>query len=126
MEQAIRLFHNIERLSYEKGMTVSSVCKRAGVSPSVIYDLKYERKETLTDKTIRKLCSVLECSPNDMFLPIEQDIPRPPVNRIDPFIERATEQLRERKDLRRLVSIAMRSSDKQIRAVAMLLEEGEK
>lgn len=56
-----KLFH----MMIEQKMTNAELARKAGVSLNIITRLK--KDEYLSLETIEKLCSALECTPNDMM-----------------------------------------------------------
>ena len=60
------LYKRIETLCSRKGVTVTQMCREAGVSRGSITDLKCGRSETLSMKTISKLSEYFEI-PSDYF-----------------------------------------------------------
>jgi len=119
-----RLYENIKRLSYERGITLGNLCKRAGLYRSMISDLKSGRKKTLSDETISKLCSVLQCNTEDIRTEnvTVTDLERPKQKRNEQFYERLAEELEERPAMRKLFHAAHKATDAQVNATAVLLE----
>lgn len=72
------LYETVARLCREQGLSVSALCRRAGVSPGILSDLKTGRKKTISVETAGKLAEALgvsadvlrgaEQSDNDAFL----------------------------------------------------------
>lgn len=119
------LYENIERLAYEQGLTVSGLCTKAGLQKSVLFDLKTGRKNTLRPATIKKLCDVLGCEMEEITNGTSEDKPmpeRPRRKKPDITYVALTEQILERAEVRRLVRIASKATDKQVHATATLLE----
>lgn len=118
-------YDNIQRLAYERGMTVSGLAIKAGMQKSVLFDLKVGRKKLLRPTTIKKLCDVMGCEMEDITGEITegQDMPERP-KRKKPDIEYTAlqDQIMTRAEVRRLVRIASKATDKQVHATATLLE----
>ena len=122
-----KVFENIKRLSYERGLTLNQLCKESTVSRGFLGDLEHGRKGKVGVVTLYKLCKVLECQPEEILNEEESPDPMPEApkikrDRITPMIEKAVQQLEERPELRRLVRAAMRANDLQVRSTAILLE----
>ena len=121
-----RIYDNIRRLTWEKGLTIGAMCNQAHLSQSVVCDLKHGRKDNIGTRAIEKLCSVLECTPNDILYNNNENEPlpeKPKGKRTDKFFAEVESALSERQELRRLVRIAMKANKKQVEATAVLLEE---
>ena len=120
------LYENIERLAYEQGLTVSGLAVKAGMQKSVLSDLKSGRKKTLRPSSIKKLCDVMGCAMEDITEgPADGGVPMPDKpKRKKPDITYAAlqEQILERQEVRRLVRIASKATDRQVHATATLLE----
>ena len=119
------LYDNIQRLAYERGMTVSGLATKAGMQKSVLFDLKVGRKKTLRPASIKKLCDIMGCEMEDItgVAPDGQEMPERP-KRKKPDIEYTAlqDQIMTRAEVRRLVRIASKATDKQVHATATLLE----
>lgn len=119
------LYENIQRLAYKQGLTVSALCALAGMQKSVLFDLKVGRKKTLRATTIKKLCDALGCDMEDITDGTTEGQPMPDrPKRKAPDITYAAlqEQILERQEIRRLVRIASKATDRQVHATATLLE----
>ena len=107
------MYDNVQRLAYEQGLTVSGLCTKTG------------RKNTLRPATIKKLCEVLGCEMEEITDGTSEDKPmpeRPKRKKPDITYVALTEQILERAEVRRLVRIASKATDKQVHATATLLE----
>jgi DNA-binding Xre family transcriptional regulator len=125
MIEGSKIYENIQRLSYKQDRTVNSVCKDAGVSPGIISDLKNGRRKQIGIVTLKKLATALDCSIEDITEEAVSGVPVgkfPKANRIEPFIERAIESMRERPEIRRLLKAAMNANRQQVLSTAILLE----
>lgn len=118
-------YDNVQRLAYERGLTVSGLATKAGMQKSVLFDLKVGRKKTLRPASIKKLCDVMGCEMEDItgVAPDGQEMPERP-KRKKPDIEYTAlqDQIMTRAEVRRLVRIASKATDKQVHATATLLE----
>ena len=119
------LYDNIQRLAYEQGLTVSGLCSKAKIQKSVLFDLKVGRKNTLRPSTIKKLCDVLGCEMEDITEGATEDsvMPeRPKRKKPDITYAALQDQILNRAEIRRLVRIASKATDKQVHATATLVE----
>ena len=53
--------------------TIAEVAKIAGVDYNTISNLYYDKTKSISFETLNKLCYALECTPNDLFLYVEND-----------------------------------------------------
>ena len=119
------LYENIERLAYERGLTVSGLCIKADIQKSVLFDLKMGRKKTLRPATIKKLCDAMGCDMADVTDSNTEGLKmpeRPKRKKPDIVFTALQDQILERPEVRRLVRIASRATDRQVHATATLLE----
>lgn len=119
------LYANIERLAYERGMTVSALATKAGMQKSVLFDLKVGRNKSLRMTSIQKLCDALDCTVGEITDGSSEgkDMPdRPKRKKPDITYVALQEQILERPEIRRLVRIASKATDRQVHATATLLE----
>lgn len=126
MDRGKKIYENIQRLAYANGMTIGELCRKASVSAGSIGDLKHGRRDNIGTTTIQKLCAVLKCSPSEITTMAENPNPMPEKPQPDilgNFYAEAVAQMEERKELRRLVRVAMRATPVQVNATAVLLEE---
>ena len=124
-EPWIILYENIERLAYERGLTVSSLCAKAGIQRSVMFDLKMGRKRSLRSTTIKKLCDAMGCDMDEVTYNYTEglEIPeRPKRKKPDIVFTALQDQIMTRPEVRRLVRIASKATDRQVHATATLLE----
>ena len=56
------LYDTFARLCAERGLSVSAACKKAGVSPGILSDLKTGRKKTISVDTAARLAAALGVS----------------------------------------------------------------
>lgn len=125
MTKGEKIYDNIKRLAYKKGMSVNALCKQAQVSRGMLGDFEHSRRDTLGQITIDKLTRVLECTPEDILSLKENNEAMPDAPKRDRssfFIKQATEALEERQELRRLLRAAMKANKKQVDSTAALLE----
>ena len=125
MERHTIMFNNIQRLAYEQGLTISGLCEKAKIRRSVLFDLKYGKKQSLTGTTMQKLCDVLLCNIEDITTESRKNDPIPDRPKRKPAeftYEKIHQELSTRPDVRRLMRAAMDATDKQVRATAILLE----
>lgn len=124
MDEGKKIYENIQRIAYFQGRTVNDVCRKAKVSAGVISDLKNGRRKSIGKVTLEKLSKALDCRIEDI-LTGEDGLPLPEAPKamhIEGFIDRATDALRERPELRRLVRAAMKANTQQVKSTAILLE----
>jgi transcriptional regulator with XRE-family HTH domain len=56
------LYETFAKLCAERGLSVSAACKKAGVSPGILSDLKTGRKKTVSMDTANRLAAALGVS----------------------------------------------------------------
>lgn len=85
----VDLYERIEELCKNQKISISKLCTLAGVSSSVIYDIKSGRKQGLNRKTAEKIASVLQVSVDELYGEAEKapDAETPRAKRNDEFIE---------------------------------------
>ena len=119
------LYENIERLAYERGLTVSGLCIKAGIQKSVMFDLKVGRKKTLRPATLKKLCDAMGCDMDEITSSDTEGLEmpdRPKRKKPDITYAALQDQIMTRPEVRRLVRIASKATDRQVHATATLLE----
>ena len=124
-DRGIKIYENIQRLAYQQGYTIQKLCEEARVSAGTIGDLKHGRRNGIGNITIEKLVKVLGCTREEILsegIKVEPFPDAPKADRLVSFIEEATEALREREELRRLIRAAMNANKQQVRSTAILLE----
>ena len=92
---------------------------------SVLFDLKVGRKKTLRPTSIKKLCDVMGCEMDEITDGTTEGLEMPDrPARKKPDIEYTAlqDQIMTRAEVRRLVRIASKATDKQVHATATLLE----
>lgn len=65
MQVEVRL--NAGRIRRHRHWTQSEVAKRSGLSKTTISNLESGRQKKIELETIARLCSTLDCTPNDLF-----------------------------------------------------------
>lgn len=63
----MEFYERIKYLAKEKGFSVCSLCKSAGVPTSVLYDIKSGRKQGLSRSTAEKIAAVLNVSVDELY-----------------------------------------------------------
>ncbi len=125
MDRGLKIYENLKRLAYDRGLTIQKMCERAKVSPGTIGDLKHGRRNNIGNITVDKLMNALNCTREDILSEgiIGEPIPdAPKADRLVKFIAEAEVALREREELRRLLRAAMNANTQQVRSTAILLE----
>ncbi len=56
------LYETIATLCHQKNLSIAALCRKAGVSPGIISDLKTGRKKTINVETATKIATALEVS----------------------------------------------------------------
>lgn len=56
------LYDTFAQLCAQRGLSVSAACKKAGVSPGILSDLKTGRKKSVSMETARRLAAALGVS----------------------------------------------------------------
>lgn len=62
-----KLYERIELLAASSGMSVAQVAHRAGISPSIFYDIKSGRKSDFSRKTAEKVAGALGITVDDLY-----------------------------------------------------------
>jgi putative transcriptional regulator len=57
----------IEELRKRKGLTVSQLAEKVGITQANLFVLKGNRAKAIRFSTLESLCEVLECSPGDII-----------------------------------------------------------
>lgn len=125
MTKGLIIFKNIKRLAYANDMTINELCKKAKVSRGVIGDLEHGRRNGIGYVTICKLSEALGCDAEDIITEANESASiskQPKINRLEGFIDRASEALYDRPELRRLMRAAMKANRAQVNSTAILLE----
>ena len=125
MDRGLKIYENLKRLAYDRGLTIQKMCEKAKVSPGTIGDLKHGRRNNIGDVTIDKLTKALNCTREDILMEgiISEPLPdAPKADRLVKFIAEVEIALREREELRRLIRAAMKANTQQVRSTAILLE----
>ncbi len=60
------LYDTVARLCADRGISVTAACKRAGISPGILSDLKNGRKKTISVETARSLADALGVSADEL------------------------------------------------------------
>lgn len=83
------LYERIEELCKKEKMSIAKMCTKAGVSSSVIYDIKSGRKQGLNRKTAEKLAEVLNITVDELYGETEKapDAETPRAKENDEFIK---------------------------------------
>ncbi|MFR1671924.1 MAG: helix-turn-helix domain-containing protein [Candidatus Gastranaerophilaceae bacterium] len=58
----------------ERHMTISETAKLAGINYNTVYNLYYDKTKGIEFDTLNKLCFALDCTPNDLFRYIPDEI----------------------------------------------------
>lgn len=66
-ETAIRVVCHIDELLERRGMTLTQLSERVGVSLANLSVLKNNRAKAVRFTTLVALCSALDCQPGDLF-----------------------------------------------------------
>jgi putative transcriptional regulator len=66
-EEEHRVEVHIDRLLAERGMTMTEVADRVGITLANLSVLKNGRARAIRFSTLTALCEVLECQPGDLF-----------------------------------------------------------
>lgn len=124
MHTGREFYDNLEKIAWSRGMSIHALAAESGISPTNLSRLKYNRANDLYMKTCIKLADALHCSVNDLITPWQEEEQQtaPRKSKLDSFMEDADQALRDRKEIRRLMRVALKASKKQINSVAALLE----
>ena len=68
------IFVDFEKLRQDKGLTISQLAERIGITQANLFVLKSNRGKAIRFSTLEALCEVLECQPGDI-LSFEPDSP---------------------------------------------------
>lgn len=90
------LYENIEKLCKQRGVNVTTMCKKSGASRGSLTDLKNGRKQTLKYETLDKIASYFETSV-DALVSGEQkeNPPQQPQSEVDADIKWIEQKLVE-------------------------------
>lgn len=66
-EDAHRVQCHLDRLLEERGMTLTELAQRAGVTVVNLSVLKNDRARAVRFSTLTSVCDVLECQPGDVL-----------------------------------------------------------
>ena len=125
MDRGMIIYENLQRLAYERGLTVQKMCNEAKVSAGSIGDLKAGRRNNIGKVTVDKLVKFLGCTEEDIMNDpiVHQPIPESPkADRLEGFYAKAMDSMHERPEMRRLVRAAMKANTQQVKSTAILLE----
>lgn len=64
---------DIERILKEKGKTKYWLCKRTNLTYTNFDNLIKNRTKSIRYANLERLCEVLECTPNDLFIKVEDE-----------------------------------------------------
>jgi len=64
---------DVERLLKEKGKTKYWLWKKTNLTYTNFDNLIKNRTKSIRYANLEKLCEVLECTPNDLFVKVEED-----------------------------------------------------
>ena len=119
-----QVYENICRIAWGQGMTIHNLCYEAGLRPSVLSDLKFERNKSISDITAYKLANVLDCDPSDFYRVYTDPMPPKPMKASRLRVEYAAvaDAMQDRPDVRKLMRVALKATPKQVSSVANLLE----
>lgn len=68
---AVRIL--LYKLLHENRMTISKLSEITGISRNTISELYHERSKMLRLDTIAKICTALECTPNDLIEIVKEE-----------------------------------------------------
>lgn len=119
-----QIYENIQRIAWKQGITIQSLCDEAGVRHSVLSDLKCGRNKNITDITLYKLATALDCDIEDFKRIYKEPMPKRPSRRskLIKEYEEVANAMQDRPELRRLMRVAVKASQKQVESVAALFE----
>jgi putative transcriptional regulator len=66
-EEATRIRIHLDKLLAERGMTLTELSERVGVSVVNLSVLKNDRAKAIRFSTMAALCRVLDCQPGDLI-----------------------------------------------------------
>ncbi|WP_340539391.1 helix-turn-helix domain-containing protein [Nocardioides sp. GXZ039] len=67
VEEPHRVVCHLDRILAERGLTVTALAERIGVTNVNLSVLKNQRAKAIRFSTLTALCEVLECQPGDLF-----------------------------------------------------------
>lgn len=67
VEEPHRVVCHLDRILAERGLTVTALAERIGVTNVNLSVLKNQRAKAIRFSTLTALCGVLECQPGDLF-----------------------------------------------------------
>ena len=62
-----RIVCHLDRLLSERGMTLTDLAQRVGVTVVNLSVLKNDRAKAVRFSTLTRICDVLDCQPGDLF-----------------------------------------------------------
>ena len=71
------LYDNVAHLCAQQGISVTAACKRAGISPGILSDLKNGRKKTISMDTARRIAEALGVSADELMGGTAAPAPQP-------------------------------------------------
>ncbi len=66
-EEYHRVVCHLDRLLYERGMTLADLAQRVGVTVVNLSVLKNDRAKAVRFSTLTRICEVLNCQPGDVL-----------------------------------------------------------
>ena len=63
----MNLYEKIQRLCKNANLSVNKLCAKAGISSSILYDLKSGKKVDLNRKTAEKIATALEITVDELY-----------------------------------------------------------
>lgn len=111
------LYEKIEALCTREGITITAMCKNAGISRAPLSDLKMGRSKTLSSSTAAKIAAYFGVS-MDYLLGNEKK----PVITEDDELAETLEEFRRRPDLRALFKTAKKTTPEQVWQVEKMIK----
>lgn len=118
------LYHRIELLCQQKGVTITDMCRLSGASRGSLSDLKMGRIRTLKAETMKKIADCLEVSVDYLLTGVRaKEATAPDAGQVngDAELNDFLETLKNREECRMLFSLAKGATKEDVmRAVAII------
>ena len=111
------LYDRIERLCDDRDLSVTELCRRAGVSRAALSDLKMGRKQGLSAQSLTKIAASLDITV-DRLLGKEPD----PLINEDPELTEYLQMLKTRPECRMLFQLSKDASREDVEASVRIIE----
>lgn len=63
----MNFYETVKRFCEQKSMSIPQMCEKAGISCSIVYDIKRGRKSGVNRKTAEKIAAALEITVSELY-----------------------------------------------------------